>query len=1029
MVAQFLLASTPDINSESKACFISYNSRGFGPLKTNLIRQLASREVVGNKIPIISIQESFILRENSYKIFKALPGFQILINPAVKNNLGLGRPKNGMFIAFPNSIKKSVEDVSPGHWRIQAVKIKFQHSTMLLINSYFPTDTVRPDGDENELLMLLGKIREVIRNNEFDSLIWAGDINADFLRNSNHTRAVSDTLDDLELTRSWSRFEVDFTHSHELLGDLHTAVLDHFFWSEAVDHAVTEAGVLHLPDNKSDHCPIFCVVDLGNLQQEHVSPAKQKPRPSWKRATGGQREEYRNLLDEKLADIVLPKSVTECRDLGCRDPNHMEELDSLILSMLDTVQDVSEITLPTPQADKTQKSSRKIPGWKEEVKPFRDQAYFWHQLWLSCGRPLNTEVHRIMRMTRNRYHYEFKKCKKSEEKIRRNKLLNACINEGADIFNEIKAMRKSNTLVASSMDGSDDVGEVFKDKYKKLYNSANDGDKLNEVAGEVTAGLGQCDLDDVDKVTPEIVKEAARRLKPGKSDSVYSFTSDCLRNAKDSLYEKLAVVLKGFLIHGHVTLVLLLATLVPIIKDKLGSISASKNYRSIALSSMILKLLDWIFLLLFGSKFNLNDFQYAYQAGFSTTMCTWAAVETVEYFLKYNSEVFSCAMDMTAAFDLTLHSILFRKMLRAGFPPVFLRLFIFIYMNQAANVRWNGEVSSLFPMTNGCRQGAVLSAIAYCFYCEDLFALLKKRRTGCWVLGYYHGILGYSDDNWLLAPSLAALQDMLRTCEEYARSHNLKFSTDPNPSKCKTKLMAFTKRPRELPNLELCGVGLPWVDKIKHLGNTISNKVDGNQLDIKVKTAKYVDRSNSLFQEFSFAHPYTRNKVNSIFNYDFTGSQLWSLNCREMEKLESTYNKSVKVMFDMPWATHRYYIEPMTEQPHLRKVLIKRYLSFLAKIKTSEKKPLKNLLELSMKDLRTTTGKNMRWIMLMTGKSTVDDLGPADADILEYHEVPEEESWRIDFAKEIVNIKYGELEANSILKDELDHIMNFICCS
>ena len=131
----------------------------------------------------------------------------------------------------------------------------------------------------------------------------------------------------------------------------------------------------------------------------------------------------------------------------------------------------------------------------------------------------------------------------------------------------------------------------------------------------------------------------------------------------------------------------------------------------------------------------------------------------------------------------------------------------------------------------------------------------------------------------------------------------------------------------------------------------------------------------------------------------------------------------------MPVNNAYHYIEPMTEQPHLRKVLIKRYLSFLAKIKTSEKKPLKNLLELSMKDLRTTTGKNLRWIMLMTGKSTVDDLGPADADILEYHEVPEEESWRIDFAKEIINIKYGELEANSILKDELDHIMNFICCS
>ena len=156
-------------------------------------------------------------------------------------------------------------------------------------------------------------------------------------------------------------------------------------------------------------------------------------------------------------------------------------------------------------------------------------------------------------------------------------------------------------------------------------------------------------------------------------------------------------------------------------------------------------------------------------------MCTWAVVETVDYFLRNGSEVFSCAMDMTAAFDLTFHSLLFRKMLRAKFPPVFLRLFTFIYIHQVANVRWDGEYSDLFKMTNGVRQGAILSAIAYCFYCEELFSLLKSRRAGCWVLDNYHGIFWYRDDNWLLARSLSSLQDMLSTCEEYAATHNLKF--------------------------------------------------------------------------------------------------------------------------------------------------------------------------------------------------------------------------------------------------------------
>ena len=97
---------------------------------------------------------------------------------------------------------------------------------------------------------------------------------------------------------------------------------------------------------------------------------------------------------------------------------------------------------------------------------------------------------------------------------------------------------------------------------------------------------------------------------------------------------------------------------------------------------------------------------------------------------------------------------------------------------------------------------------------EDLFALLRQRRSGCWVTDQYHGIFGYSDDKLILAPSLGALEDMLQTCEKHAATHNLKITTDPNPSKCKTKLLAFLKRPRTLPSLTLCGNPFPWVVKL-----------------------------------------------------------------------------------------------------------------------------------------------------------------------------------------------------------------------
>ena len=117
-------------------------------------------------------------------------------------------------------------------------------------------------------------------------------------------------------------------------------------------------------------------------------------------------------------------------------------------------------------------------------------------------------------------------------------------------------------------------------------------------------------------------------------------------------------------------------------------------------------------------------------------------------------------------------------MLGAGLSAIFVRLLIFIYSEQFANVRWNGQMSTKFSMHNGVRQGAILSALAYCFYCEKLFTKLENQRSGCWVNGMFLGLLGYSDDNIILAPSLHALQKMLKTCEEFAAEHNLKFSTD-----------------------------------------------------------------------------------------------------------------------------------------------------------------------------------------------------------------------------------------------------------
>ena len=64
---------------------------------------------------------------------------------------------------------------------------------------------------------------------------------------------------------------------------------------------------------------------------------------------------------------------------------------------------------------------------------------------------------------------------------------------------------------------------------------------------------------------------------------------------------------------------------------------------------------------------------------------------------------------------------------------------------------------------------------------------------------------------------MSALQDVLKTCENYAMTHNMKFTTDPDPKKCKTKFMAFLTKTKKLSNVYLCSNSLSWVDRIKLL--------------------------------------------------------------------------------------------------------------------------------------------------------------------------------------------------------------------
>ena len=98
---------------------------------------------------------------------------------------------------------------------------------------------------------------------------------------------------------------------------------------------------------------------------------------------------------------------------------------------------------------------------------------------------------------------------------------------------------------------------------------------------------------------------------------------------------------------------------------------------------------------------------------------------------------------------------------------------------------------------------------------------------------------------------------MVSICEKYGNDHNLVFSTDPNPSKSKTKCLYFCGRMHNVQfpaPIKLDGKDLPWVTSAEHLGHTLHQMGTMDQ-DCKIKRARIIDKSVEVREQLSFAYP------------------------------------------------------------------------------------------------------------------------------------------------------------------------------
>src|SRR5664279_4762893 len=167
----------------------------------------------------------------------------------------------------------------------------------------------------------------------------------------------------------------------------------------------------------------------------------------------------KNPFSEKCFRFVIVYSLfkyaflvhSDCHDNMCTDSGHTHDLNQYSTDILECCTRAALECIPLTGGRVT----KSIPGWSELVQPSKDIALFWHNIWMSSGRPHTGIVANIRRTTRAKYHRAIRAAIRSERVIVAEKVA------------ENMLLRKNKDNIVNK----EEIAEKFATSYKQLYSS------------------------------------------------------------------------------------------------------------------------------------------------------------------------------------------------------------------------------------------------------------------------------------------------------------------------------------------------------------------------------------------------------------------------------------------------------------------------------------------------------------------------------------------------------------------------------
>jgi hypothetical protein len=731
-----------------------------------------------------------------------------------------GRPHGGKCWL----IKKGLSVLAVEHFNnvISMVKIETyvnnNKKNLYIFGVWVPFDNATAErlaAFQTTLTLLEAYIQHEIDPNE-DLLAIIGDFNCDTNRNNRFDAIFKNFIFVNNLFDSLSFFDQEISYTY-MNGDYKSSI-DHIVCNHSLFQQVTAGEIMCLDSNLSDHNPVAIKTNLSpklSIDPDSISidqnSCLDKKFHFFNWSNLEFRQAYCRALRARLIQFI------NLHNFGFNPTNDQIDLvfTELYSVFLKSAREAEKSSIKIGKYKKKKQfeniGNQEIDDCLDKIKKhqkiYRDSKY----------------TDQVAKMNLKFYKNHFKEmqdfyfCKENKKK---SFLLDYLIREKKNIFwkkiSKYKKEKTSKNLVISKVKLED-----FSQFYENLFSHSDRPSNEEQVQIEnivtqyknsISENLYQNHYFTLAEIS-DIISKLSLNVACGIDGIINEFIK---YGESDTLTQFLGWLFNSMIVTGHVPVDFNISVVTPI--PKKTEIAEPGDARPISVSSALANILESLILnrahFLAGTSSN----QLGYKQKTSCKHAFYLVNETIVYYTAGKSPMHIISLDASKAFDKLWRAGLFYKLMNVLDPPLWRILFNY-YDRSKIVVKFNRERSETIRITEGVKQGGILSPFLFNYYIDDLLRECLSKNIGALVGDENLSIIGYCDDLILLSPIAKHLEILLGICEKFAEKWKLEFNA---------KKSVYMNLGDNFENFsfEIKGKKLPVVEEITYLGLVINKKKD-----------------------------------------------------------------------------------------------------------------------------------------------------------------------------------------------------------